>query len=96
MTVPLHDGTVPPDPDEPLRPLTSRQLDIARLIESGQSYADIAGHLAIARRTVEFHVEQIMNVLPNPDGLDPYLCIFLYMRHRTWLARVAQKSETPA
>lgn len=45
--------------DEPTRPLTARQEEIARLIAAGLSNGSIARHLGISKRTVEAHLSMI-------------------------------------
>lgn len=55
----------------PIRPLTPRQLEVARALARGLSYAAIAAELHVSRRTVESHVQQIAMLLPNPDALTP-------------------------
>jgi DNA-binding CsgD family transcriptional regulator/tetratricopeptide (TPR) repeat protein len=49
-------GTV----EEPWRPLTSREFEVARLISEGLTNAEIAGELAIAPKTASAHVEHIL------------------------------------
>jgi DNA-binding CsgD family transcriptional regulator len=46
--------------DEPWRPLTVREFEVARLIGDGLTNAEIAGELAIAPRTASAHVEHIL------------------------------------
>jgi DNA-binding CsgD family transcriptional regulator len=46
--------------DEPWRPLTAREFEVARLIASGLTNAEIAGELAIAPKTASAHVEHIL------------------------------------
>jgi DNA-binding CsgD family transcriptional regulator len=46
--------------DEPWRPLTTREFEVARLIASGMTNAEIAGELAIAPKTASAHVEHIL------------------------------------
>jgi len=41
------------------RPLSQRELDVARMVGLGLKNAEIAGRLAIRRRTVEAHLEHI-------------------------------------
>ncbi|WP_433337327.1 ATP-binding protein [Spirillospora sp. CA-294931] len=50
----------PPDRDPRWDPLTRREAEVARLVAGGLSNREIADGLAIARRTVETHVEHIM------------------------------------
>ena len=44
-------------------PLTSRELQVARLIAAGSSNKDIAAGLVISQRTAENHVEHILTKL---------------------------------
>jgi DNA-binding CsgD family transcriptional regulator len=46
--------------DEPWRPLTARELEVARLIAAGSTNAEIAGALGIAPKTASAHVEHIL------------------------------------
>ena len=46
--------------DEPWRPLTARELEVARLIAAGSTNAEIAGALGIAHKTASAHVEHIL------------------------------------
>ena len=48
---------------EPLTPLTSRELQVARLIARGRSNKEIAAELVISQRTAEGHVENILTKL---------------------------------
>jgi non-specific serine/threonine protein kinase len=48
---------------DPLRPLTRRQQEVARLVAEGQSNRDIAATLVVSERTAEYHVQQILNTL---------------------------------
>lgn len=48
---------------DPLRPLTRRQREVARLVAEGQSNRDIAATLVVSERTAEYHVQQILNAL---------------------------------
>jgi DNA-binding NarL/FixJ family response regulator len=45
------------------RPLTRREQDVAALVARGLSNGDIAGELVISARTVETHVQHIMDKL---------------------------------
>jgi DNA-binding CsgD family transcriptional regulator len=51
-------GHVPDD--EPWRPLTSREFEVARLIGEGMTNAEIADALDIATKTASSHVEHIL------------------------------------
>jgi DNA-binding CsgD family transcriptional regulator len=46
--------------DEPWRPLTTREFEVARLIADGLTNGEIAGELAIAPKTASAHVEHIL------------------------------------
>ncbi len=46
--------------EEPWRPLTARELEVARLIASGCTNAEIAVELGIAPKTASAHVEHIL------------------------------------
>jgi DNA-binding CsgD family transcriptional regulator len=46
--------------EEPWRPLTAREYEVARLIAAGLTNGAIADDLAIAPRTVSAHVEHIL------------------------------------
>ena len=46
--------------DEPWRPLTVREFDVAKLIMSGMTNAEIARELSIAPKTASSHVEHIL------------------------------------
>jgi len=46
--------------DEPWRPLTTREFEVARLIADGLTNAEIAGELLIAPKTASAHVEHIL------------------------------------
>ena len=46
--------------DEPWRPLTSREFEVARLIADGLTNAEIADSLGIAPKTASSHVEHIL------------------------------------
>ena len=46
--------------DEPWRPLTAREFEVARLIAEGLTNAEIADRLDIAPKTASAHVEHIL------------------------------------
>jgi DNA-binding CsgD family transcriptional regulator len=46
--------------DEPWRPLTAREFEVARLIAEGMTNAEIAERLDIAPKTASAHVEHIL------------------------------------
>ena len=51
-----------PHPNRPA-PLTSRELQVARLVAGGRSNKEIAAQLVISQRTAEGHVERILTKL---------------------------------
>ena len=61
----LAELSSPPPPPKPLTqdPLTTRELEILRLIARGQSNKEIATELVIAEETVHTHVSNILNKL---------------------------------
>ena len=46
--------------EEPWRPLTSREFEVARLVGEGYTNAEIADSLGIAPKTASSHVEHIL------------------------------------
>ena len=56
-------GAVEAPAADPLRPLTRRQREVARLVAEGRSNRDIAATLVVSERTAEYHVQQILNTL---------------------------------
>ncbi len=46
--------------DEPWRPLTTREFEVARLVGEGRTNNEIAGSLGIAPKTASSHVEHIL------------------------------------
>jgi non-specific serine/threonine protein kinase len=78
--------TLPPKPAPKARPqphttLTSRQMDIARLVADDLSNKQIAARLFVSERTVETHVSNILNKL----GLNSRLQL------GRWVADVAER-----
>jgi DNA-binding CsgD family transcriptional regulator len=49
--------------DEPWRPLTTREFEVARLVGEGLTNAEIADSLGIAPKTASSHVEHILTKL---------------------------------
>ncbi|MFE0360861.1 response regulator [Streptomyces griseoaurantiacus] len=62
-------GVRTPDPEAPaaLETLTAREHDVLRLIASGLTNAEIAGHLGIAVGTVKSHVNAVLRKLELRD-----------------------------
>lgn len=77
------------DPLPPLRDFTAQQERVIDGIRRGLQYPAVAVELGLSVRTVESHVDNIMTVLPNPDRLEPRMCIFLYAHYRVWDERLA-------
>jgi len=72
--------------DEPWRPLTTREFEVARLIADGRTNAEIAGELAIAPKTASAHVEHILAKLGVARRTEI----------ATWVASVAHPAAEPA
>lgn len=50
-------------PEQPVEPLTSRELEVLQLVSQGMTNRAIALHLAISEHTVKFHVNSILGKL---------------------------------
>jgi DNA-binding NarL/FixJ family response regulator len=61
--VPESESRPPPQPEEPGRPLTQREIDILRLIAKGLSNGEAADVLGLSRATVRTHLEHIYDKL---------------------------------
>ncbi|HEX5148183.1 MAG TPA: LuxR C-terminal-related transcriptional regulator, partial [Candidatus Limnocylindrales bacterium] len=72
--------------DEPWRPLTVREFEVARLIADGRTNAEIAGELAIAPKTASAHVEHILAKLGVARRAEI----------ATWVATVTRPIAEPA
>lgn len=72
--------------DEPWRPLTVREFEVARLIADGLTNAEIAGELAIAPKTASAHVEHILAKLGVARRAEI----------ATWVATVTRPVAEPA
>jgi DNA-binding CsgD family transcriptional regulator len=60
-------ASVPAATDDSGTPLTTRELEVARLVARGLTNRDIAERLTISTRTVESHVEHILTKLRLPN-----------------------------
>ena len=74
-------GTV----EEPWRPLTAREWEVARLISEGMTNAEIAGELTIAPKTASAHVEHILAKLGVARRAEV----------AAWVATVARPADAP-
>ena len=74
-------GTV----EEPWRPLTAREWEVARRIAEGMTNAEIAGELTIAPKTASAHVEHILAKLGVARRAEI----------ATWVATVARPPDAP-
>ncbi|HYU49589.1 MAG TPA: AAA family ATPase [Candidatus Limnocylindria bacterium] len=72
--------------DEPWRPLTSREFEVARLIADGLTNAEIAGELSIASKTASAHVEHILAKLGVARRAEI----------ATWVAAVSRPAGDPS
>ena len=70
--------------DEPWRPLTSREFEVARLIGEGMTNAEIADALDIAPKTASSHVEHILAKLGASRRAEI----------ATWVSHVQARSQT--
>ena len=64
----LLDRLVTDVPEDPLSLLSARERQVLQLIAEGNSVVDIAGKLALSRKTVETYRERMMEKL----GLDNF------------------------
>jgi DNA-binding CsgD family transcriptional regulator/tetratricopeptide (TPR) repeat protein len=71
--------------EEPWRPLTAREFEVARLIADGMTNAEIAGELSIAAKTASAHVEHILAKL----GVSRRAEI------ASWVATIGRAAEVP-
>jgi len=81
--------------DGPVKPLTTRQEQVAELLGRGLPYKRIAEQLGIKYTSVVSHVEEIAVRLPNPDELPAGTLAMLWAAHRRWL-RDRERPERPA
>jgi DNA-binding CsgD family transcriptional regulator len=72
--------------DEPWRPLTSREFEVARLIADGLTNGEIASQLSIAPKTASAHVEHILAKLGVARRTEI----------ATWVATVAHPADKSA
>jgi DNA-binding NarL/FixJ family response regulator len=63
----------PPRPQPLIEPLSDRELEILRLVASGESNKEIAARLAIAEGTVKNHVTNILGKLGARDRIQAAL-----------------------
>jgi FixJ family two-component response regulator len=62
---------IPRRPDGLLRPLTRRQLDVARLVAAGLGTTEVSEQLHISYDVAKMHIVAIASLLPNPYLLQP-------------------------
>ncbi len=72
--------------DEPWRPLTSREFEVARLVGEGLTKAEIADTLGIAPNTASSHVEHILAKLGAARRTEI----------ATWASNVVRSRPAPA
>ena len=71
--------------DEPWRPLTAREFEVARLIADGMTNTEIAGKLSIAPKTASAHVEHILAKLGVARRAEIAV----------WVANIARSTNQP-
>lgn len=90
MTQPIrHD-------DEPTRPLTIVEQEIAALAGRGWGIERIAEHKGLNPNTVSSTIQRIALKLQNPDGLKPLTLVMLWAAHRAWLLQHVNPDARPA
>ena len=57
----------PPDAEHPTSPLSSREIEVLKLVASGNSNKQIAGSFQISEHTVKNHLTSIMQKLNAND-----------------------------
>jgi DNA-binding NarL/FixJ family response regulator len=61
-------------PDEPMRPLTDRELEVLQLAAQGLTSYDIAQRLFVSMRTVEAHLTHTYNKLGVGSRIEAVVC----------------------
>lgn len=69
------------------KPLSCRELEVARLVGKGWAYKDIGRKLDISHRTVQAHVNAIVTKIPWTDDN-----VTAYRRVAMWVHNNDQKS----
>ena len=64
------------EPAEPHAPLTSRQLEILRLVAEGLTSIQIAKRLFLAEATVKWHVKQILTKTASSNRAEAVARVF--------------------
>jgi DNA-binding NarL/FixJ family response regulator len=62
-----HEGAAQPAAGDAPEPLTTRELEVLRLLAQGQTNPRIAARLGVSRGTVKVHVERIIAKLGASD-----------------------------
>jgi DNA-binding NarL/FixJ family response regulator len=76
--------------EEPHRPLTDREWEVARLVGKGLCYKDIGKELKISHHTARAHVRTIAGVLPwSEPRVSPLRHVMVWViAHERLAARV--------
>lgn len=77
--------------DDPIKPLTAYEWEVAELVGKGWTHRRIAKWLGIHRSTVRVFIFRVAGKLDNPEGLPATRLVFLWAAHREWL----KKHESP-
>ena len=70
------------------KPLTARQIDVVQLFAEGWSIKQIAGHLNLSEKTIEFHKHHIMQSFGLKSNAD---LVLFAVKHRL----ISIPAETP-
>jgi DNA-binding NarL/FixJ family response regulator len=73
----------PDRPDDPLRALSPREVEVLALAAEGRSNASIASHLVVAERTVEAHMRSVFAKLRIPDSGDSHRRVLAVVAYLT-------------
>lgn len=67
-----------------LRPLTPRQLDVAKLVASGLGTTEVAKRLSISYEAAKMHVNAIADLVDERTTLTPLRTVMLWASKQEW------------
>jgi DNA-binding CsgD family transcriptional regulator len=82
--------------DEPTKPLTVVEMEIAELAGQGYGIERIAVMRNLNPNSVSSTIQRIALKLPNPDELKPLTLVMLWAAHRRWLMQLVDTNQRPA